>query len=286
MDSLFEISLLITLLFLFSLTPGVSAQDTELPDPGLTPNSPFYFLETMVEGIGTFFTFGNLKKAERYAKLVAERVAEAKAVMEKGKPELVEKTLERYENQLGKALFRAEKARTEGENIDEVAQTITDSVHKHFVVLEEILEKAPEEAKPAIKQAMTVSTKKGLEKIMEELIIKDAFNMDFKSFKALEDFCLESGGPSDQCSSLETRCREAGVTTPDECFHFISTATLEAYHSIELKAVPLSEKEMGEGEGKANENDTSKIRIEGEETTEIPKEKIEGVIIKMPKEDL
>ena len=57
------ISLLIALVFLFSLGIGVLAQETELPDPGLTPDSPFYFLETIAEGIGTLFTFGDLKSS-------------------------------------------------------------------------------------------------------------------------------------------------------------------------------------------------------------------------------
>ena len=61
-----KITLLTILLFLsFFLVLEVLAQDTELPLPGLTPDSPFYFLERISEGIGTFFTFGDLKKAER-----------------------------------------------------------------------------------------------------------------------------------------------------------------------------------------------------------------------------
>ena len=92
------ISLLITLVFLLSLGTGVLAQETELPDPGMTPDSPFYFLEIIAEEIGTFFTFGDLKKAERHAALAEERLAEVQAVIEKGKSELAEKNLEIYEN--------------------------------------------------------------------------------------------------------------------------------------------------------------------------------------------
>jgi len=72
-----KISLIIASLVLVGLGGGALAQEAELPDPGITPDSPFYFLEIISEGIGTFFTFGDLKKAERYATLAAERVAEA-----------------------------------------------------------------------------------------------------------------------------------------------------------------------------------------------------------------
>lgn len=102
-----KISLIVVLLVLVGFIGGASAQATELSNPGLTPDSPFYFLERISEEIRTFFTFGDLKKAARYTALADERVAEAEAVVDKGKPEFVEKTLERYEMQLNKSIARA-----------------------------------------------------------------------------------------------------------------------------------------------------------------------------------
>jgi len=67
-----KIFLLVVVLFFLVAAPGVLAQDSDLPSPGVTPDSPFYFLETITEAIGTFFTFGDLKKAERHAVLAAE----------------------------------------------------------------------------------------------------------------------------------------------------------------------------------------------------------------------
>ena len=153
-----KISLLISALFLtLFLGVGVLAQATELPNPGLTPDSPFYFIERISEGIGTFFTFGDLKKAERYAGLAAERVAEAQAVVEKGKPEAVEKALKRYEDQLGRALAKAEAAKAKGENIEKVTETVARATSKHLTVLEGLLEKVPEVAKAAITKALEKS---------------------------------------------------------------------------------------------------------------------------------
>jgi len=48
----------------------------------------------------------------------------------------------------------------------------------------------------------------------------------FKSFEQLEVFCIETGGTSEICSSVESRCREVGVTTPDECFFVLLTTTV------------------------------------------------------------
>ncbi len=153
--------------------PAVS--QAELPDPGLCPDSPFYFLERIAEGVGTFFTFGDLKKAERYATLAAERLAEAKAVVEKGKPELAEKTLQRYENQLNNSMARAEKAMFEGKDFEKVMGAIakagkTTSVH--LGVLTEIYEKVPEQTKTAVENAIKVSVKRH-EKAVEALKASD-----------------------------------------------------------------------------------------------------------------
>ena len=151
------ISILIASAFLFSLGAGVLAQETELPDPGLTPDSPFYFLETIAEGIGTFFTFGDLKKAERYATLAAERVAEAQAVVEKGKPEFAEKTLTRYENQLNNSIARAERAQAKGQSVKNVMEIVAEGTGKHLATIESILEKVSAKAKTAATEAKEVS---------------------------------------------------------------------------------------------------------------------------------
>ena len=326
------ISLLITLAFLFSLGTGVLAQETELPDPGMTPDSPFYFLETIAEGIGTFFTFGDLKKAERYAALAAERLAEAQAVVEKGKPEFAEKTLERYEDQLEKSIARAEKAMAKGkstEKVIEVLAKVGQATSKHLEVLAEVYEKVPEQAKPAIEEAMKASIR-GHEKAVEALKAKNAlgdvpeavslpvevpveareriqekvrqelevekilegfeslgtvrafcieqggppeacerFPLEgYKSFEPLEAFCIEAGGPSEICASIEAKCREFGVTTPDECFIIFFTATTKAVSVPSLSEEEIEERRRMEAESSpapmSEEETEERRRIEEE----------------------
>ena len=160
---------------------GVLAQNDELPSPGITPDSPFYFLERIVEEISTFFIFGDLKKAERHALLAAERLAEAQAIAEKGKPELIEKTSARYENQLEKSMARIERAIRKGENTEkimEVLDRVGQATSKHLEVLAEVYEKAPEQAKPAVENAMKVSVKRH-EKAVEVLKAKNALVKKF-----------------------------------------------------------------------------------------------------------
>jgi len=175
-------------LFLAGLVLGtvsVKAQTEELSLPGLTPDSVFYFLERISEGIGTFFTFGDLKKAERYAALAEERIAEVKAVVDKGKPEAAEKALKRYEDQLRKALALAERARIKGESIAEVTEVIAEGSNKHVLVLEEVLDKVPEEAKESIKQAKEVSMN-GQKKALRALSTENPEKATEINLKAVE----------------------------------------------------------------------------------------------------
>jgi len=69
--------LLITSLFISGIA---YAQDEGLPDPGLTPDSPFYFLDKWGKNIGMFFTFGNEAKARKALQYAEERLAEARAM--------------------------------------------------------------------------------------------------------------------------------------------------------------------------------------------------------------
>ncbi|MFH1727345.1 MAG: DUF5667 domain-containing protein, partial [Pseudomonadota bacterium] len=195
------ISLLITLTLLLSLGPVVLAQETELPDPGLTPDSPFYFLETITEEIGTFFTFGDLKKAERHVALATERLAETQAIAGKGKPELTEKTLERYEMQLQNSMARAEKAQAKGENTEKVMTRVGQATSKHLEVLVEIYEKVPEQAKPAIENAMKASLK-GHERAVEALKAQNALG------DVPEEATLPAQIPQEVRERIQTRVQQ------------------------------------------------------------------------------
>jgi len=342
-------TVLITILSFLLLSFGiqVSAQESELPSPGLLPDSPFYFLEIITEGIGTFFTFGDLKKAERHAVLAAERLAEVQAVVEKGKPEFVEKTLARYENQLNNSIARAKKAQAKDQNVEEVMARIGEATSVHLEVLARVYEKVPEQAKPAIESAMKASLK-GHEKAVEVLREKNALGevpeeillpaeipievreriqvkvqqelevdkalealegfdsskslrdicteqggapemckelplQTFESFKQIETFCTEQGAPPEICVSLESRCREFGITTANKCFLFLSISSIKTYTSTAPEIVPapyLSEEEIEERRRKEEEGVTTEFQAP-EKTIKMPEE--EKVLIETHK---
>ena len=150
--------LFIPLITIFLFAGAVQAQTTnDLPEPGMLPDSPFYFLKSWSENIGTFFTFDDVAKAERFLDLSEKRLAEANALVDKGKLEVAEKTIERYQEQFNTALAKAEEAKAKDFDTDEVLAKASEATLKHQMVLADVYEKVPEQAKSAIERAMEKS---------------------------------------------------------------------------------------------------------------------------------
>ena len=71
----------------------------------------------------------------------------------------------------------------------------------------------------------------------------------FKSFGQIKSFCTESGGPAEICESLESNCREFGITKPDDCFRVLSIATVTTYQETSPTAFPMRTLEAERGAG-------------------------------------
>ena len=149
--------LLVPFLVMFLFAGVAQAQTTnDLPEPGLLPNSSFYFLKSLSEDIGTFFTFGDVARAERFLNLSEKRLAEANALVAKGKTEIAEKAIGRYQEHLNSALTKAEEAKAKGLDAEEVLAKVAEATLKHQAVLADVYERVPEQAKSAIQRAMQV----------------------------------------------------------------------------------------------------------------------------------
>jgi hypothetical protein len=139
-----------------SINPAdlTTGQANDLAEAGMLPDSPFYFLKSWSESLGTFLTFGDVAKAERFLNLSEKRLAEARALVVKGKPEVAEKAVGRYQEQLNRALAKAEEAKAKGLDTDEVLAKVSEATLKHQAVLADVYERVPEQAKAAIQRAM------------------------------------------------------------------------------------------------------------------------------------
>ncbi len=128
-----------------------------LPDAGLTPDSPFYFVKAWREQIQTFLTFGAENKARQFLHLAEVRLAEYKKMAEAGTDELARKTLDKYNAHLDRALEKISELKKDKKDASEVEEKVSEARMKHLEVLKENLAKVPEEARKGLERAIEVS---------------------------------------------------------------------------------------------------------------------------------
>ena len=125
------------------------AAETELPDPGITPDSPFYFADKLFDVFQSVESVAN------------ERASEAIAMAQKNHEKGLAKALEGYEKAMTK---RGEEA----ENDEDTAEEVVKQAGNHLEVLSSVLDKVPEQAKSGITNAMERSAKE-FDKALDEL---------------------------------------------------------------------------------------------------------------------
>jgi len=137
------------------LFSGVAmAQTADLPSPGITPGSPFFFLDRFFEGLGGIFTFGQAAKARRAVAIAEERLSEARTLAARD-DENAQRAVELYEEKVVEATERAQNA----QNADALVR-VTEATSKHFAVLEDVIARVPEQAKASVQRALE-SSKQG-----------------------------------------------------------------------------------------------------------------------------
>lgn len=153
---------ILAVVLIFSVAVGVSAQtEDELPNPGITPNNPLYFIKTLSEDISLFFAFSPEAKTRRATAISNTKAAEIKAMAEAGNTEAAERATERYGRMIERAAQNlALAAATQEEDFDEaLAELVTRATSIHTEVLAEVFERVPEQARPAIERAIEESSR-------------------------------------------------------------------------------------------------------------------------------
>ncbi len=141
------------------LVGTVSAQESELPEPGLTPDSPLYFLDSWGEGIGLALTQDSEVKARKQIRISQEKLAEAKVMGEKGDAEAAEIASNRYGEMINGAAENVAVAAQSGEGVaDAVADLLATTAAISQSVLADVYERVPEQAKASIQRAMEESS--------------------------------------------------------------------------------------------------------------------------------
>lgn len=163
-----KLLVLLSFLFVFTIAPPVFAQttDTELPNPGLLPDSPIYFLKPLTEKVRGLFVFGEDSKALYALTLADKRLSEAKTLSDKGKDDLASDTAEQAGIENENAQEHLAKAESEGKDVSAIVEQLAANSTRQQAVLAKVLEKVPEQAKVAIQRAMEMS-ERGLTKAQE-----------------------------------------------------------------------------------------------------------------------
>jgi hypothetical protein len=130
---------------------------TTLGEPEILPDDPFYQAKQQLETEQLSTTLDPLEKATLHIKHATERLAGVKEMISKGKSEFVEDLLKDYENSIDGAMDEVKRAQVQGKDVRKALEAVERSTKKHIEVLTELLDKAPEQAKPAIQHSIEVS---------------------------------------------------------------------------------------------------------------------------------
>lgn len=146
--SLVSIVLVISLLF----GGAAYAQEEELPDPGITPDSPFYFLDSLGKKLGLAFTFGDEAKAQKALEYAEERLAEAQAMALKNRLKEMTQAAGEYEQFMAMVNERMQAAVQKNASSN-VSEKVALAAQKHLAVLDKVSDEVPEQGKEALDRA-------------------------------------------------------------------------------------------------------------------------------------
>jgi hypothetical protein len=172
------ISCLIITSLLFGGTAYAQDEELELPDPGITPDSPFYALDMFFEGVQEFFTFDPQAKARLHVAFAAERIAEIKVMLETKGVEAkgLDVAQARLEAHVAKAVDIIENEKEKGNDVSALVHEVLDDFHAQREAVKGAFGEAEQEFvtnKKALQEQLRAANKAGdtalQERIRQEL---------------------------------------------------------------------------------------------------------------------
>jgi inorganic triphosphatase YgiF len=146
--------ILAIVLTLSALGSTVYAAQDSLPGDALYP------VKLGVERLAMMLRGGDVARAERALGFGDKRVREMVTLTEKGRPEDLNITVDKYCYALNMSLARMEQALGEGgPHAGEIAGLMAETMSQHLSILDELYDIVPDEAKPAIQRAMEEALK-------------------------------------------------------------------------------------------------------------------------------
>lgn len=236
--------------------------DLGVPDPGILPTSPFYFLKEWRRGMVRLFTFNPIKKAELELGILNEKAAEAQEVGKTAGDDVgaLKEALENYRTAHDRleARLLALKETSANPNIDKLLDNLAEKVIKHeklFDDLEEkfkdkdeikkIVEKAKEKLEKTVSEAAR-KEKESLEKFSERLK-KEVEKEDIDKEDLMERAAHQIKEASEKIAELEKKSAEkTGVSENAK------KLLAEAKTHLSNAESAMKAKDFGEAFGQAN----------------------------------
>jgi len=185
-----------------NLDENIQAQDLDVGEPRILPDSPFYFLKNWVRGIQDLVTINPVKKAELRMKFANEKLMEVKKIVQKTEdPEIIKKATENYQQEAEKIKNQVEKIKEKARENPQVESFLDKFTHQqilHEKLLERLETQVPSQAFEKIKEAreehlemfkdVMLKLEDQEEKITEKLdkVLEEQKGSQFKEFKNLE----------------------------------------------------------------------------------------------------
>lgn len=178
MKKIFIVTILVALSLFLGSPVFAQSQEVVLPSAGLTPESPFYFLDKFGEALRLFFTFNPEGKARLQITFAAERVAEIKVILETKGVEAkgLEVAQSRLQAHLAKAATIVTDQKAEGKNVASLAKELDDefegprsALEETFKEQERALETQEKELKAKIREARLAGDAAQVEALVKHL---------------------------------------------------------------------------------------------------------------------
>ncbi|MEK7596389.1 MAG: DUF5667 domain-containing protein [Patescibacteria group bacterium] len=276
---------------------AVTAEDLEVSEPNLLPDSSFYFFKNWGRAIRSAVTFNPAKKAELRARFANEKLLEAEKLAEKtGDQSIVEKAMKNYETETEKVKSITENINKNDPNAERLLNKLTDFQLKRQKLMDRLAAKLPEQAREKILAAQEKSLEKFAEvmtrfdepeKIKERLekAMEEQKGSKYKHFKNLEVLMRIEEKVPEQAKEAIRRAQENSLKrlhgdlskmSPEDQAKF--KTYLENISGSELKHAEVIERLEEKGDL------TGPLKKQLEEAREKTLEKIEKRIEKMPDE--
>ncbi len=174
-------------------TPVPTDPEQPLPDyldPGILPDSPFYWISTLIQKIQVALTFDPAEKSALIQEQALEKLAESDEMIEQEKPDLAEEAIKQYTEKIEEAQnFLATLEDPTSEAAQKLQAALEQTNSSSIVVLGGLLEKLP----PQAAQRVAVNIVKKMTKAIEKY-----------DRKALKDISEELADEADQENLLNT----------------------------------------------------------------------------------